>query len=99
MLFDFWVNGDMPGVDCDGDGVTNQNGLDTFPFNANIFLDTDGDGLPDGYELLEGTNPNEPKSRLKSFIDIRDEEVRVGTLAVATAVTSLAPCLAIPSAS
>jgi len=45
--------------------------------------DTDGDGLPDGYELLEGTNPNEPKSRLKPFIDIRDEEVRVGTLAVA----------------
>lgn len=39
--------------------------------------------MPDGYELLEGTNPNEPKSRLKPFIDIRDEEVRVGTLAVA----------------
>lgn len=68
--------------DTDGDGLKDAEEIQQTRTNPRL-ADTDGDGLPDGYELLEGTNPNEPKSRLKSFIDIRDEEVRVGTLAVA----------------
>jgi gliding motility-associated-like protein len=62
-------------ADCDADGLSNQeektgiddpstpanpNGKITDPFNK----DTDGDGVTDGQEALDGTNPNDPCSLL-----------------------------------
>jgi len=68
--------------DTDGDGLMDFEEIKKTKTNPRL-SDTDGDRMPDGYELLEGTNPNDAKSLLKAFIDVRDEEVRVGTLAVA----------------
>jgi phage FluMu protein Com len=50
--------------DSDGDGLTNleeqtlgEDGSITDPFDP----DTDGDGVPDGLEFRQGTDPNEPE--------------------------------------
>jgi gliding motility-associated-like protein len=47
-------------ADCDNDGLTNQQEkeLGTDPLNA----DTDGDGVPDGIEVAEGTDLLDPNS-------------------------------------
>ena len=38
-------------IDPDGDGVTNQNGLDAFPFDLNEWLDSDQDGTGNNADL------------------------------------------------
>jgi len=43
-------------LDCDGDGIPNDEETGTDPLNP----DTDGDGVTDSTELLDGTNPNDP---------------------------------------
>jgi gliding motility-associated-like protein len=60
-------------ADCDGDGLTNQEektGIDDPATPANpggkitdpLNKDTDGDGVSDAQEALDGTNPNDPCS-------------------------------------
>ncbi len=47
------------GGDADGDGISNEDELTTTgtdPFSS----DTDGDGLPDGWEVDNGLDPNDP---------------------------------------
>ncbi len=52
---------DDPDADMDGDGLSDYDeayGHGTDPFNA----DSDSDGVSDGYEISEGTDPAEPHS-------------------------------------
>src|SRR5438093_1506975 len=41
--------------DCDGDGLADD--VDPYPCD----IDGDGDGVPDGWEIIMGTNPRDPK--------------------------------------
>jgi hypothetical protein len=52
-------NTEPPGLDFDGDDLTNEEErqLGTDPFNA----DTDGDGMPDGWEVLHNLDPFDAK--------------------------------------
>lgn len=68
--------------DTDNDGLKDAEELGRTGTDPTL-ADTDGDRMPDGYELLEGTDPLDAKSTLKPFLEIRDEEVRMGTIAVA----------------
>jgi hypothetical protein len=62
-IFYFGSTGDCnPGVDSDGDGLTN---LQEFQASTNPTLkDTDGDGYSDSREVAQGTDPNNPASYL-----------------------------------
>lgn len=68
--------------DTDGDGLKDAEELSRTGTSP-VLADTDGDRMPDGYELLEGRNPLDAKSTLKPFLTVKDEEIRVGTIAVA----------------
>lgn len=69
-----------PGVDSDGDGISDcdESLFHTDPQNA----DTDGDGIPDGWEIMAGLNPLDPQDAEQDsdFDGIKNvEEVRRGT--------------------
>ena len=54
--------------DTDLDGLSDRSEIDIYHTNPNLF-DTDGDGASDGQEILDGTNPLDPKSsRIASLV-------------------------------
>ncbi len=69
-------------ADTDGDGLSDGDEI-AEPRTDPRRRDSDGDGAPDGYEVFENTDPLDAKSKRPTFFEVRDEEVRVGTVAVA----------------
>ncbi len=54
--------------DTDLDGLSDQSEISIYHTDPNLF-DTDGDGIGDGQEILDGTNPLDPKSsRIASIV-------------------------------
>ena len=54
----------LPALDSDGDGLSNADELNLYhtdPLNP----DTDGDGMPDGWEVHYGLNPVDPTDAAK----------------------------------
>ena len=49
-------NADPCVLDTDGDGVNDKD--DKYPRSFFYKKDSDGDGLPDALEIVNGTNPN-----------------------------------------
>lgn len=49
--------------DADTDGLTDEAEIDTYQTDPYSF-DTDGDGVPDGQEIIHGTGPLDPKSSI-----------------------------------
>lgn len=76
--------GDACDDDDDGDGVVDSE--DAFPLDATEFLDSDGDGLGDNYELSVGLNPYNPDSNGNG---INDADESLDDLRVIHHVTSV----------
>lgn len=51
-------NEDLDTADFDGDGLTNREEINTYHTDP-LNLDTDGDGLPDGWEVANCLDPND----------------------------------------
>jgi len=82
--YERWINSDPTnpldsGLDFDGDGLSNfeEFVLQTHPYNA----DTDGDNMPDGYEVARSLDPRSNTSERDSDGDgaIDAIEFRLGT--------------------
>jgi hypothetical protein len=52
---------DPTAVDTDGDGLSDPDELFVHGTNP-LVADSDGDGASDGYEIAQGTDPNDPLS-------------------------------------
>lgn len=62
--------------DSDGDGLTNAQEISTYGTNP-LNIDTDGDGMPDGWEVHFGTNPlvndaNNPSAAADGLTNIQE---------------------------
>lgn len=65
--------------DFDGDGLSDRAEHDYGLLAYNP--DTDGDGTPDGYEVIQGTDPRDPASPVVALGDINaDGSVNAGDL-------------------
>jgi hypothetical protein len=71
----------IPGIDSDGDGLSDEEELKqkTDPLHP----DTDGDGFSDGAEVLRLTDPLDPESTPEGFPALRISYPEDGTLIVA----------------
>ncbi|MBR9785120.1 MAG: hypothetical protein GYB34_12280 [Gammaproteobacteria bacterium] len=72
--------GDACDEDDDNDGINDEN--DAFPLDASEYLDSDGDGLGDNYELSVGLDPFNTDTDGDGIPDSR-EDVMQGTRVVA----------------
>jgi len=61
-----WIN--VTGLDSDNDGLTDYDEENIYSTDPND-PDTDGDGIDDGEEILEGKNPLKPDDKEKSFFE------------------------------
>ena len=54
-------------ADFDGDGISNLDEITSVPQTNPLNPDTDGDGLPDGWELAHGLNPTDSTDAASTF--------------------------------
>jgi sialidase-1 len=69
-------------ADSDADGLSDLEEVDEIRTSP-ILDDTDGDLFPDGYELFEKSDPLNAKDHPRTYFQVHEKDIRIGTMAVA----------------